>query len=101
MRVRRASSLHGVYPLGVTTTRFTINQASARSITTMRALRRLFRTGNLHARASGELATLTDAVTGTEIATYYSCAICLDVFEDLSCPNAKDWCIDCCPEPHP
>lgn len=91
----------GDNPLGLTTTRFTINQASARSITTMRALHRLFRAGILHAHASGEFATLTDTTAGSEIATYYSCAICLDVFEDLSCPNAKDWCIDCCPEPHP
>lgn len=69
-----------------------------------RVVRGLFRDGVITQGRAGIIAMCTD-VDATGLARsparyFYSRDNCLDVFEDLSCPNDKRSCIDCYGEGH-
>lgn len=81
-----------------------VDAAWGDSVSLRRVIRRLYREGALVQRRDGVIAICTDldepGLAGGPPRYLYSCDNCLDVFEDLSCPNDKSSCIDCCGEWH-
>lgn len=68
---------------------------------TIDLIRRLYRMGYIEQGVDGEIAMLSGddpASWGNWRSTHslYSCPSCLDVFDDLSCPDVKYECSDCC-----
>lgn len=72
------------------------------AVSLQRVIRRLYRDGVLVQRRDGVIAICADldesGLAGGPPRYVCSCDYCLDVFEDLSCPNDKRSCTDCCGE---
>lgn len=81
-----------------------LRAAGVATVTLQRTIRRLYREGALVQRRDGALAVCSSfSAPGLERVmsrVFYSCDSCLDVFEDLSCPNDRSSCSDCCGESH-
>lgn len=81
-----------------------LRAAGIATVTLQRTIRRLYREGALVQRGDGAIAACSGfSAPGLERVVsrvFYSCDNCLDVFEDLSCPNDRSSCSDCCGESH-
>lgn len=100
------ASAHRVGRRDAQTCRATVRVESRRGdvVAVQRTVRELYRDGAIEQGLAGIVAMCTDlgsdGLGGTPARFFYSCDNCFDVFEDLSCPNDKRACVDCCGDGH-